>query len=249
MTARPATGILVGPGVLANLGGVRSLAEAVGVAVINTWGAKGTFRWDDPFHGGTAGLQERDFELAGLGDVDVLLTSGLDPDEVTTTPWAGRAEVVDVPVADLGAFATDWPHEPFEPTRPRLYTELASVVQPMYSDPASPAARLHAINASLPANGMVFAPPGLLGFWVARTWSTTIPGSVVVPGVHRARPHRAPRRRGGGPWPVGDVPEPRPRRARRRHRPRVGRRPLHPDRAARRRGPAGGLADGVATGV
>ena len=178
---RPATGVLVGPGVLANLSGVRSLAEAVGVAVINTWGAKGTFRWDDPFHGGTAGLQERDFELAGLGDVDVLLTSGLDPDEVTTTPWAGRAEVVDVPVADLGSFAVDWSHEPFEPTRPRLYTELASVVQPMYADPASPAARLHAINASLPANGIVFAPPGLLGFWVARTWSTTIPGSVVVP--------------------------------------------------------------------
>jgi hypothetical protein len=179
--ARPATGILVGPGVLANLDGVRSLAEAVGVAVINTWGAKGAFRWDDPFHGGTAGLQERDFELAGLGDVDVLLTSGLDPLEVTTTPWVERAEVVDVAVAELGVFAADWPHEPSEPSRPRLYTELASVVQPMYADSTSPAARLHEINTSLPANGMVFAPPGLLGFWVARTWSTTIPGSVVVP--------------------------------------------------------------------
>ena len=179
--ARPATGILVGPGVLANLPGVRALAEAVGVAVINTWGAKGTFRWDDPFHGGTAGLQERDFELAGLGEVDLLLTAGLDPDEVTTAPWAGRAEVVDIGVEDLAAFAARWSHAPFEPTRTRLYTELAAVVQPLYQDPASPAARLNAINHSLVANGMVFAPPGLVGFWVARTWSTTVPGSVVVP--------------------------------------------------------------------
>ncbi|MGH9273105.1 MAG: hypothetical protein ACRDZU_00535 [Acidimicrobiales bacterium] len=179
---RPATGILVGPGVLKNLAGIRALAEAVGVAVINTWGAKGTFRWDDPFHGGTAGLQERDFELAGLADVELLITSGLDPDEVTTTPWLGRAQVVDVPVAGLRDAAAHWHHDRFEPVRPRLYTELAAVVQPMYADPASPAAKLHAINQSLPADGRVFAPPGLLGYWVARTWSTTIPGSVVVPG-------------------------------------------------------------------
>jgi hypothetical protein len=179
--ARPKTGILVGPGVLSNLPGVRALAEAVGVAVINTWGAKGTFRWDSPFHGGTAGLQERDFELAGLGEVEMLLTAGLDPDEVTTTPWEPHAEVVDLPVAELAVLASKWPHEPFEPTRPRLYTELAAVVQPLYADAASPAARLNAMNQALPPGGVVFAPPGLLGFWVARTWSTTVPGSVVVP--------------------------------------------------------------------
>ncbi len=180
-STRPATRILVGPGVLANLDGIHALADAVGVAVINTWGAKGTFRWDDPRHGGTAGLQEHDFTLAGLADVDLLVTSGLDPAEVTRSPWEGRAEVVDVPVDQLGTFAARWPHQPFEPTRPRLYTELAAVVQPLYADPASPAARLHAMSTSLAPDAIVLAPPGLLGFWVARTWSTTIPGSVVVP--------------------------------------------------------------------
>lgn len=179
--ARPTTGILVGPGVLTNLSGLRALAEAVGVAVINTWGAKGAFRWDDPFHGGTGGLQELDFELAGLGDVALLLTSGLDPAEVTTDPWSGRAEVVDIDVAELARFASSWPHRPFEPTRPLLYTELAAVVGPMYADAGSPPARLQAMSAALPPGAMVFAPPGLAGFWVARTWSTTTPGSVVVP--------------------------------------------------------------------
>ncbi len=175
------TGLLVGPGVLVNLDGLRALAEKIGTAAVNTWGAKGAFRWDDPFHGGTAGLQERDFELAGLADVDLLVTCGLDSDEVTRTPWAGRAEVVDIAVPDLNAFAASWTQPPGKPTRPRLYTELAAVLQPMYRDPASPAARLQAINDALPADGVVFAPPGLLGFWVARTWATTVPGSVVVP--------------------------------------------------------------------
>ena len=27
----------------------------------------------------------------------------------------------------------------------------------------------------------MFAPPGLVGYWVARTWPTTVAGSVMVP--------------------------------------------------------------------
>ena len=119
VTATPAVGFLVGPGVLAHVDGVRALAERLGVAAVNTWGAKGVFRWDSPFHGGTAGLQARDFELAGLGEIDVLVTSGLDPAEVTGRPWEGRAEVVDVEPAGLAAFGDTWAHPPATPSRPR----------------------------------------------------------------------------------------------------------------------------------
>ena len=175
-----AVGVLVGPGVLDHLAGLHALAERVGVAVINTWGAKGVFRWDSPYHGGTAGLQERDFELAGLGDVEVLLTSGLDPLEVTRRPWEGRAvEVVDVVPAELGTHR--WDEPPGDLARPALYTELAAVVGPMYEDPATPPARLRAIAAETPPGALVVAPPGLAGYWVARTWPTTEAGSVVVP--------------------------------------------------------------------
>jgi Thiamine pyrophosphate enzyme, central domain len=174
-------GILVGPGVLADVEGLHALADRVGVAVINTWGAKGVFRWDSPFHGGTAGLQAGDFELAGLGDVDLLLTSGLDPLEVTRRPWEGRASVVDVRPGTLAAYASEWSAPRAEPGRPPLYTELAAVVGPMYEDPATPPARLRAIAADATPGTLVVAPPGLAGYWVARTWSTTEPGSVVVP--------------------------------------------------------------------
>lgn len=173
-------GILVGPGVVGAgcVADLQSFARRVGCGVVNTWGAKGVFRWDDPLHFGTAGLQARDFELAGLGDVDVLVTSGLEPSEVTSAPWAGRAEVIDVAPTELAAFDRVLPSGTLD--RPALYTELASVVGPLYDQPGSPPARAAALAASLPADGTVLARPGLVGFWLARTFPTLRPGSVRI---------------------------------------------------------------------
>ena len=177
-------GILVGPGVVGSVSGLRAFAARVGCGVVNTWGAKGVFPWDSPYHFGTAGLQARDFELAGLGEVDVLVTSGLDPAEVTSRPWEGRAEVVDIAPEDLAAASPSLPPGTLE--RPALYSSLAAVVQPMYASTAVPppaAKAAAALAASLPAGGLVVAEPGLVGFWVARTFPTSVPGSVVVPAV------------------------------------------------------------------
>ncbi|MDX6231368.1 MAG: hypothetical protein QOH68_319 [Nocardioidaceae bacterium] len=149
--------------------------------MVNTWGAKGVFVWDDPRHFGTAGLQARDFELAGLGAVDRLITSGLDPAEVTSAPWTGRAEVLDVSPSDLADLAEEWSEPRRTPTRPPLYTELAAAIGPMYDDPDSPPGRIRAMSEGLAPNGVVLAPPGLVGYWVARAWPTTVAGSVIVP--------------------------------------------------------------------
>ena len=183
-------GILAGPGVVEAgcVEGLQAFARRVGCGVVNTWGAKGVFRWDDPLHFGTGGLQARDFELAGLGDVDVLVTTGLDPAEVTSTPWLGRAEVVDVAPEDLASYDVPLPRGSTE--RPALYTVLAAVVGPMYEEPGSPPARAAALAAALPDDGIVVAAPGLVGFWIARTFPTARPGSVrittdAVPGALR----------------------------------------------------------------
>lgn len=184
----------MGPGVVRDgcVDGLRAFATRVGCGVVNTWGAKGVFRWDDPFHFGTAGLQARDFELAGLADVDVLVTSGLDPAEVTSQPWAGHAEVIDVAPADLATLELDLP--PGTTERPALYTALASVVGPMYDEPGSPPHRAAALAAALPEDAVLVASPGLVGFWIARTLPATRPGSlritddeVVAPTVVRLR--------------------------------------------------------------
>lgn len=172
--------MLVGPGVVdaGCVGGLHAFADRHRCGVVNTWGAKGVFRWDDPRHFGTAGLQAWDFEMAGLGEVDVLVTSGLDPDEVTSAPWNGRAEIIDLAPGDLASFDGPLPDGSLE--RPPLYTELAAVVGPMYDQPGSAPARAAALGATLPADGIVVAAPGLVGFWLARTFPTTRPGSILI---------------------------------------------------------------------
>ena len=56
------------------------------LGVLNTWGAKGVFDWRSRHHLATAGLQEHDFALAGLGDADLIVATGVDPDEAPLRP-------------------------------------------------------------------------------------------------------------------------------------------------------------------
>ena len=72
--------------------------------------------------------------------------------------------------ADLGSFAAPLPAGRTD--RPPLYTELAAVVGPLYDVAGSPPARAAALAAALPEDGVVVARPGLLGFWLARTFPT-----------------------------------------------------------------------------
>jgi acetolactate synthase-1/2/3 large subunit len=164
--------------------GLRALAGMTGAPVVNTWGAKGVLRWDDPQHAGTAGLQADDFDLAGLRDIDVLITTGLDPDEVTSEPWAGRAEVIDVPPHQLAFAAGSWPVPHRSPQRTALYERVSAVVGPLYQSDQVPLTAPRAaadLAAALPAGGVVAADPGPVGFWIARAFPTTEPGSVIVP--------------------------------------------------------------------
>ncbi len=178
--------LVVGSGVV-RAGSVRQMQEVArraGVGVLNTWGAKGVERWDSAWHLGTAGLQVDDLQLAGLGRVDVVLTSGVDPAELPPEAL-GSALVQDVPPTQLGALCADWPVrvEP-PPGPPTLFDAIAGVVRPLYergTAPINPArASLH-LSGSLPDGAVALADAGPAGFWVARTFPTSIPSSVCVP--------------------------------------------------------------------
>jgi thiamine pyrophosphate-dependent acetolactate synthase large subunit-like protein len=194
--------IVGGPAAIA---GLHAFADACGNGVVNTWGAKGIYEWNDPHHFGTVGLQARDFELAGLGDVEVLITTGLDPAEVTSQPWEGRAEVIDLHPLALADAAQRLTLPPGCLDQPAFYGAIAAVVGPMYTSEATPppAARLAAqLAADLPEGGIVVAEPGLVGFWVARTFPTSVAGSVIVPaagGVAAAHARAAVRAAAGEP--------------------------------------------------
>ena len=177
--------VVVGPGVVRSgaLDGLRHLARTAGLGIVNTWGAKGVERWDSPFHFGTAGLQARDMELAGVVGADVVLASGLDPAEVPVA-GLGNPVVQEVAPAQLASLCQRWSAAPAPTVRPALYTDLAAVVGPLYesdSVPLSPArAALH-LSGALGDGGVAVADPGPAGLWLARAFPTSFPGSVCVP--------------------------------------------------------------------
>jgi thiamine pyrophosphate-dependent acetolactate synthase large subunit-like protein len=177
--------VLAGPGVVGtgSIEGLRELAAAANAPVANTWGAKGVLRWDSPHHMGTCGLQARDFELLGFAGYDAIVATGIDPAESPPERFA-LAPVVEVPARELGRLA-----EQVEPAageiRPNdLYARLSKVAQPGYTDdrvPLHPARAVADVRSVLQSGGIVTGEPGLAGVWVARTFPTTDPGTVVVP--------------------------------------------------------------------
>lgn len=183
----PDLGVLVGPGVLRVLEGdgvvehLRRFATQTGLPVVNTWGAKGVFAWDSPFHAGTAGLQARDFELAGLTEKLVVVCVGVDDDELLPL---GNAQRLDLHPVHLAFAGEGWPESTADPPRPPIYTELSAVVGPAYTSdqsPLHPARATRDLGVLRPEGGLVVADPGPAGFWVARAFPTTEPGSVLVP--------------------------------------------------------------------
>lgn len=177
--------VVVGPGVVrtGSVDGLKEMARTSGFGVVNSWGAKGVERWDSPFHFGTAGLQERDLELADLASADVVIVSGVDPAELSLDSFQSLL-VQEVPPTHLGALTAGWKPARKLPERPPLYDVISSVVTPMYESAAvpltGPRAALH-LSGALPERGVVVADPGAAGFWIARTLPTSFPGSVCVP--------------------------------------------------------------------
>lgn len=179
---------VVGPGV--TRGGyeddLAEFATRAGIGVFNSWGAKGAFRWDSPFHFGTIGLQQLDVELAGLAEFDVVIASGLDNEELGIADLNSYV-VQDVPPWQLGALVADWPRAIRDVgDRPALYGAVAEIVTPMYErsvGPVTPArAALHLSGAG-PEGSVVVGDAGIAGFWLARAFPTGVAGSVVVPAI------------------------------------------------------------------
>ena len=181
-SARPV--VLAGPGVVRDgcVEGLQALAAALSAGVLNTWGAKGVFDWRSPHHLATAGLQRDDWKLGGLADADLIIATGLDPDE-TKGEWR-LAPVVEVDTRDLAGLAEQVERLPGEIVVPPLRERLAAMTQAgwMIDDAPLPPTRVTKnYGEAFGTGGYVAADPGLAGYWVARTFSTQVLGSVYVP--------------------------------------------------------------------
>jgi thiamine pyrophosphate-dependent acetolactate synthase large subunit-like protein len=185
--------VLAGPGVVRAgadaIEGLRTFAAQAGCGVLNTFGAKGVFGWDDPHHFGTIGLQSRDVELSGLGDAELIVAVGLDPDESPLGTWLPHASVLEVEPWQLAALAIRWAPPDGVPARPALYHELAALAGGWYESevvPLNPARAACDLSVVRRGDGIVVAEPGPAGLWIGRTFPTTEPGSVIVPATAAA---------------------------------------------------------------
>jgi hypothetical protein len=177
--------VLAGPGVIrANaLDGVRDFARSSGSGIVTSWGAKGVERWDSPFHFGTFGLQQRDAECTGIAQAEILILSGIDPQEIPLHLLDGFV-TQEVRPSQLHALTAGWPPSQSLPQRPPAYEQLRSVITPLYESEVvpltAPRAALH-MAGLLPEGGTVVADPGAAGFWLARSFPTSYPGNICIP--------------------------------------------------------------------
>jgi thiamine pyrophosphate-dependent acetolactate synthase large subunit-like protein len=179
--------VLAGPGVVGtrSIEGLRAFATAANVPVANSWGAKGVLPWDSPHHMGTCGLQARDFELLDFASYDAIVATGTDLAESPEQRF-GLAPIVDISPTALGRLAEGVTPAGEPIPSNELYTRLSAVAQPGYADdrvPLHPARAVADVRAAAAAGGVVVADPGVAGLWVARTFPTTEPGTVVVPAI------------------------------------------------------------------
>jgi Thiamine pyrophosphate enzyme, central domain len=178
--------VLAGPGVVRHdaVPGLHDLAVKANLGVLNTWGAKGVFHWRSRHHVATVGLQADDFALGGLGDVDLIIGTGLDQGESPDARWRLGPSLIVPPgalarLAELCRAAVDAPI-----VVPPLRVRLASVTQRGWEVEHSPLpptrVTLH-YGECVSAGTLVAADAGTAGFWVARTLGTTRLGGVIVP--------------------------------------------------------------------
>ncbi|HVN52234.1 MAG TPA: hypothetical protein VMT43_12405 [Acidimicrobiales bacterium] len=177
--------VIAGPGVVdaGAVGDLRALAGAADLGVLNTWGAKGVFDWRSRHHWATVGLQAHDLELGGVVESDLVVLTGIDPDELDMVFLAGRP-TLDVSPASLGPLAEQWSRPRGDGAMPELRARLAEVTQAGWGRadaPLAPSQATRTYSELVRAGGFVAADPGLAGYWVARTLGTTRLGGAKVP--------------------------------------------------------------------
>src|SRR3954447_16291947 len=177
--------VLAGPGVVLEgaVPGLHALAAAASLGVLNTWGAKGVFDWRSRHHLATAGLQARDFELGGITEAGLVISSGADPAEAPPESL-GASPILVIPPSVLDPLAERWSRPFQEIAIPPLRSGLAAVTQEGWTATGGslqPTRVTRHYGVASAGGGLVAADPGVSGYWVARTFATTELGGVQVP--------------------------------------------------------------------
>jgi len=202
--------VLAGNGVLRARAApaLREFARATGIPVAETFMGKGALDHADRHALGTVGLHERDYELAGFEDADVVIAVGYDLVEHAPEHWNPRRDktivVVDSVPAEIDAYFTpavellgDLYH-----VLQRLAVQCAEVREPRPQPPPSrlrevvlgrleagrrddafpvrPPRALWELRHALDACDMLVSDVGLHKLWIARMFPAHEPNTVLI---------------------------------------------------------------------
>jgi acetolactate synthase-1/2/3 large subunit len=199
--------ILAGNGVVRRRAAqdLRAFAAQAGITAVNTFMSKGVMGYKNPLAQLTVGLQNRDYELSGLADADVVIAVGYDLVEFAPRLWNPRhdktiihidtlpAEVdenylptVEV-VSEIGAALRDL-NDACEPrSAPEGETSLKTLVlaelQAHANDeafPMKPQRLLSDLRRVLADDDLLISDVGAHKLWAARMFPAETPNSVIV---------------------------------------------------------------------
>jgi len=199
--------ILAGNGVIRRRAApqLRELAAQTGIPVVNTFMSKGVMGYSNPLARLTVGLQNRDYELCGLADADVVMAVGYDLVELAPRLWNPQHDkrVIHVDtlpaevdehyqpeleiVSDIGealaalkdVCATKRSPEEGCPLQRMVFGELDAHADDS-AMPMKPQRILSDMHRVLSPDDLVISDVGAHKLWVARLFPAERPNSVII---------------------------------------------------------------------
>jgi acetolactate synthase-1/2/3 large subunit len=203
--------VLAGNGVLRARAApaLREFARATGIPVAETFMGKGGLDYEDPRALGTVGLHDRDYELAGFDDADLVIAVGYDLVEHAPEHWNPRGDktivVIDTVPAEIDAYFVpevelvgDIYHvlmrlaeECREPRSRRDETRISTRLRDLVlgrleaardddAFPMSPPRALWELRRALGPTDMLVSDVGLHKLWIARMFPAHEPNTVLI---------------------------------------------------------------------
>src|SRR5439155_15490422 len=199
--------ILAGNGVVRRRAApeLRRFAETVGIPAANTFMSKGVMGYQNPLARLTVGLQNRDYEMCGLADADVVIAVGYDLVEFAPRLWNGGRDKTVIHIDTLPAevdehyqpaveivseigealrilTASCRPHSaPVEDFRleSSVLAELEAYAA-ANEVPLKPQRILHDMREILHEGDVLISDVGVHKLWIARLFPAADPNTVII---------------------------------------------------------------------
>jgi acetolactate synthase-1/2/3 large subunit len=203
--------VLAGTGVLRSgaAPALRAFARTAGIGVAETFMGKGAIDFEDPYALGTIGVHDRDYELAGVADADVVIAVGYDLVEQAPEHWNRERDktivMIDTVAAEIDAWyspavelvghlahvltrlavacAASPRSQPRDPPRSRLRDVVLGRLEAARDDehfPMQPPRALQDLRQALGRDDILVSDVGLHKLWIGRMFGAHEPNTVLI---------------------------------------------------------------------